>query len=127
MARKKQPADPLNDLLVTANPETVIELVAHLAKFRPDIRRECFDYLKKHVSLTNEQQIRSESEIALALWWELHPDLEDLDTYGGGGTAGWEGRMPSAASERRFLLAPLSFNNSQNFANTIHKLGTGER
>jgi hypothetical protein len=73
MARKKKPADPLNDLLAAAKRETLIELIAHLAKYRPDIRRECFDYLKKHVTLTAEQKIRSEGEIAMALWWELYP------------------------------------------------------
>jgi tetratricopeptide (TPR) repeat protein len=84
MARKKEPADPLNELLAAAKPETLTDLVVHLADFRPDMRRECFDYLKKHVSLTAEQKILSEGEIAMALWWELYPDLEDLDTYGGG-------------------------------------------
>lgn len=87
MARKKKPADPLNELLEAAKPETLINLIAHLSKFRPDIRRECFDYLKKLVTLNAEQQIRSESEIAMALWWELCPDLEELDTYGGGDDA----------------------------------------
>ncbi|MGO9018267.1 MAG: hypothetical protein ACLQVJ_07940 [Syntrophobacteraceae bacterium] len=84
MARKKKPADPLNDLLAAAKPETLIDLIAHLANSRPDMRRECFDYLKKHVTLSAEQQIRSEGEIAMALWWELYPDLEELDSYGGG-------------------------------------------
>lgn len=84
MARKKEPTDPLNDLLAAAKPETLIELAAHLAKFRPDVRRECFDYLKKHVTLTAEQKVRSKGEIAMALWWELYPDLEEMDSYGGG-------------------------------------------
>src|SRR5208283_1160664 len=84
MARKKKPADPLNELLEAAKLETLINLVAHLANSRPDMRRECFDYLKTHVKLNTEQKIRSEGEIAMALWWKLYPDLEDLDTYGGG-------------------------------------------
>ena len=84
MARKKKPVDPLNDLLATAKPETLRDLVAHLSNFSAKMRRECFDYLKKHVTLTAEQKIRSEGEIAMALWWELYPDLQELDSYGGG-------------------------------------------
>ena len=84
MARKKKTAAPLNDLLAAANPETLIDLIAELAKYHPDVRRECFDYLKKHVSLTAEQKIRSEGEIAMALWRELYTDLAELDNYGGG-------------------------------------------
>ena len=87
MAKKKKPTDPLNELLEAAKLETLINLVAHLSGFSPEIRRECFDYLKKHVKLTTEQKIRSEGEIAMALWWELCPDLEELDTYGGGDDA----------------------------------------
>ena len=87
MARKKKPADPLNELLEAAKPETLISLVARLSGFSPEIRRECFDYLEKHVPLTVEQKICSEGEITMALWWELYPDLEELDTYGGGDDA----------------------------------------
>ncbi len=84
MAGKKKPADPLNDLLEAAKPEALIELITHLVNSRPDMRRECFDYLKRHVNLSAGQQISSEGEIAMALWWELYPDLEELDSYGGG-------------------------------------------
>ncbi|MGC8495415.1 MAG: hypothetical protein ACP5SH_27205 [Syntrophobacteraceae bacterium] len=84
MAKKKKPADPLTDLLAAARPETVKNLVVHLSHFSPEMRRECFDYLKQHVKLTAEQEINSEGEIVMALWWELYPDLEDMDSYGGG-------------------------------------------
>ncbi len=84
MPKKKTPADPLTDLLAAAEPETVKNLVVHLSNFSPEVRRECFDYLKQHVKLTAEQEINSEGEIAMALWWELYPDLEDLDSDGGG-------------------------------------------
>lgn len=84
MAKKKKPSDPLTDLLAAAQPETLINLIAELAAGRPDVRRECFDFLKKNVSLTAEQKTRSEGEIAMALWWELYPDLEELDDCGGG-------------------------------------------
>ena len=84
MVKKKKTADPLVDLLEAAKPETLITLIAELAIGRPDVRRECFDYLKKHVSLTPAQKTRSEGEIVMALWWELSPDLEELDDCGGG-------------------------------------------
>ncbi len=84
MVKKKKTADSLVDLLEAAKPETLIKLIAELAEDRPDVRRECFDYLKKHVSLTPAQKTRSEGEIVMALWWELSPDLEELDDCGGG-------------------------------------------
>ena len=84
MAKKKTPADPLNDLLGAATRETLINLAARLSNSSPEMRRECFDYLKEHVKLTAEQKMQSEGEIAMALWWELYPDLKDLDSYGGG-------------------------------------------
>ena len=84
MARKKKTADPLTDLLAAAQPETLIRLIAELAEDRPAVRRECCDFLKKHVSLTAGQKVRPEGETVMALWWELCPDLEDLDSYGGG-------------------------------------------
>ncbi len=84
MAKGKKTADPLNDLLGAAKPEILKNLVVHLSLFSPEMRRECFDYLKQYVKLTAEQEISSEGEIVMALWWELYPDLEDMDTYGGG-------------------------------------------
>ncbi len=84
MAKKIIPADPLLELLEAAKPKLLIQMIADLAKFRPDVRRECFDYLKKHITLTTVQKSRSEGEIILALWGELYSDLEELDEYGGG-------------------------------------------
>lgn len=84
MPRKKKPDDALATLLEAAPPRTVLELVIQLAATRPDIRRECFDYLKKHVPLPARQKKQSEGEVVLALWSELAPDLDELDEYGGG-------------------------------------------
>jgi hypothetical protein len=67
MAKKKKTADPLVDLLEAAKPETLITLIAELAEGRPDVRRECFDYLKKHVSLTPAQKTRSEGKIVVGV------------------------------------------------------------
>jgi len=52
VAKKKKPADPLIDMLAAVQPETLINLIEQLAAGRPEVRRECFDYLKKHGSLT---------------------------------------------------------------------------
>lgn len=60
------------------------ELILELATEIPEIRRECFDFLKSQVSISKSLEKRSEGEAILALWSELVPDLEDLDSYGGG-------------------------------------------
>lgn len=69
---------------LAAKPEMLIELIVELAENQPDVRLECFNYLKKHLSLSPEQKSRSEGEIVMALWRELYSDLYDLDEYGGG-------------------------------------------
>ncbi len=84
MARKKKPDDALAALLAAAPPKALADLLVRLAATRPDVRRECFDYLKKHVTLSPTQQKQSEGEALLALWSELAPDLDELDDYGGG-------------------------------------------
>ena len=84
MTKKTKHQDPLADLLVAASPETLRDLIVRLAASRPDARRESFDYLKMHVAMSPEQNINSEGEVALALWEELVPDLEELDDHGGG-------------------------------------------
>jgi hypothetical protein len=84
MARKHKPDDPLVALLATAPPRVLADLLIRLAAARSDVRRECFDYLKKHAPLSNSPQIQSDGEVLLALWSELIPDLSELDDYGGG-------------------------------------------
>lgn len=48
------------------------------------VRRKCFEYLKKHVSLPLDEQGEAEGGALMALWMELEPDLSELDEYGGG-------------------------------------------
>ncbi|MEN8178767.1 MAG: hypothetical protein ABFS39_09115 [Pseudomonadota bacterium] len=81
---RKQKRDALAELLATASSQVLADLLVRLAATRPDVRRECFDYLKKHVSLSDSRKNQSEGEILLALWSELDPDLSELDEYGGG-------------------------------------------
>src|SRR3990172_1455966 len=84
MPKHKKRQDPLSDLLTAASPEVLADLIVRVASLRPDVRRECLEYLKKHASLSPEQKKRSEGEAVLALLSELVPDLDELDRYGGG-------------------------------------------
>jgi hypothetical protein len=84
VAKKKKPSDSLTDLLAGVQPEILINLIMSIAENRPDVRIECFDYLQKYVKLTPEQKTQSEGDIVMTLWAELSPDLEELDSYGGG-------------------------------------------
>ena len=80
----KKRKDPLEGLIEAANSDILGKLIKELASDRPEIRRECFEFLKGHVTLAPHEDSVSESEALLALWWELEPDLSELDEYGGG-------------------------------------------
>ena len=80
----KKQKDPLEGLIEAANPDVLGKLIKELALDRPEIRRECFEFLKDHVTLAPDEDTVSEAEALFALWWELEPDLSDLDEYGGG-------------------------------------------
>ena len=84
MVRKRKRDDPLAVLLETASKSKLVDLLVRVAKTRPDVRRECLDYLNKHATLSPSHKRQSEGEKMLALWAELAPDLEELDAYGGG-------------------------------------------
>ena len=82
--KKKKRKDPLEELVAAADSEILGKLVNRLALARPEIRRECFEYLKEHVMLTPDEEAVSGGEAMFALWMELEPDLSELDEYGGG-------------------------------------------
>ncbi len=82
--KKKKRKDPLDQLVEAAGPEILGKLVKRLAVARPKIRRECFEFLKKHAILTPDEEAVSGAEAMFALWMELEPDLSELDEYGGG-------------------------------------------
>ncbi len=84
MAKKQKKDAALAEMLEVASGKDKSSLILSLAAHRPDIRRECFDFLKSQVSLSDVLQKRSESEAIIALWDQLAPDLQDLDAYGGG-------------------------------------------
>jgi len=80
----KKRKDPLERLIEAANSDILGKLIKELASDRPEIRRECFEFLKDHVTLAPDEDSASEAEALFALWWELEPDLSELDEYGGG-------------------------------------------
>lgn len=84
MDAKKKKRDILPELLATASPETLRDLLRHLAAFQIEVRRECLEYLKMHVPLSPENRKVSDGEDVLLLWSELAPDLDELNEYGGG-------------------------------------------
>ena len=84
MANKKRTDNALNNLLASAGPEILRDLVSALAFRDPEVRRECFEYLKAHAPLSRAQKQTSDGEVVLALWEELYPDLEEMDDCGGG-------------------------------------------
>jgi hypothetical protein len=84
MAKEPKKNDALTDLLAIAPAKVLTDLTLHLAAKSPDTRRMCLDFLKTHVSLTDDLAKRSEGEVIIALWDELEADLSDLDEYGGG-------------------------------------------
>ena len=84
MANKKRTDNALNNLLASTGPETLRDLVSALAFRDPEVRRECFEYLKAHPPLSRAQKQTSDGEVVLALWEELYPDLEEMDDCGGG-------------------------------------------
>jgi hypothetical protein len=84
MPKKPNNKDALADLLAAAPHKVLSKLITELTVLFPDVRRECLDFLKSHVSVSKALAKRSEGEAVLALWSELAPDLEELDMYGGG-------------------------------------------
>lgn len=51
MAKKPKEGDALAELLAVASSKVLTDMILQLAAYRPDVRRECFDFLKTHVSL----------------------------------------------------------------------------
>lgn len=84
MAKKRKQDDPLATLLETAPKTKLVDLLVRVAGTRPDVRRECLDYVNWHTALSPSRKKQSEGEKLLALWDELAPDLDELDAYGGG-------------------------------------------
>lgn len=84
MAAKNRNEAALTELLSLATPEAISNLILQLAAGSPEVRRECFEFLKSNTKITKKMKTRSEGEIILALWDELDSDLWELNDYGGG-------------------------------------------
>jgi len=84
VVKKHKQNDPLASLLETASKAKLVDLRVRVASTRPAVRRECLDYLNGHTTLSPSRKKQSEGEKLLALWSEIAPDLDELDTYGGG-------------------------------------------
>ncbi len=84
MTKKSTKEDVLKQLLASASTKVLTDLILMLSNEYPEVRRECFEFLKSSSSVTKKLAKRSEGEIILALWSELESDLAELDSYGGG-------------------------------------------
>lgn len=76
--------EPLTELLNLAEKDDLVKLVLGLAARDNSIRRECLDTLKKSVKVNDVLKEGAESSALLSLWYELEPELSELDEYGGG-------------------------------------------
>jgi hypothetical protein len=84
MAKKRKEGNALAELLEAAPHKVLSKLITELTVMFPDVRRECFDFLKSQSTVSKALAKRSEGEAVPALWSELAPDLDELDMYGGG-------------------------------------------
>ena len=66
-------------MLAAAPHQVLSKLIVYLTAEFPDVRRECFDFLKSNVVVSKSLKKQSEGEAVLALWSELAPDLEELE------------------------------------------------
>jgi hypothetical protein len=82
--KKNKEKDPLVRLVSAADSDILGGLILELAGGEPEVRRKCFEFLKKHVVLPEAELEEAEGEALMALWMELEPDLSELDEYGGG-------------------------------------------
>jgi len=75
--------DPLKSMLKAATREDLIALLLEIAGENLTIRRHCIDYLKGTVKIDLSTHRSAESSAALTLWYEVEPELSELDEYGG--------------------------------------------
>jgi len=75
--------DPLKSMLKAATRADLIALLLEIAGENLTIRRHCIDYLKGTVKIDLSTHRSAESSAALTLWYEVEPELSELDEYGG--------------------------------------------
>ena len=86
MGKKKNAGkkDPLINMLNAASKADLIKLLKELTDGDLAIRRICIDNLKEKVTVNSSVHDSAESSAALTLWYEIEPELSELDEYGGG-------------------------------------------
>lgn len=78
--RRDKLHDPLVRLVSAADKDVLAGLILALAGEEPEVRRSCFEYLKKHVALPMNEQGKAEGEAVMALWLQYEPlILKPLD------------------------------------------------
>jgi len=82
--RASSPEGPFPGMLQAASADVLRTLVSNITATRPDIRRECIDFLMSQVPLSPPARTEANAEAAFALWLELEDGLAELDAYGGG-------------------------------------------
>ena len=82
--KKNRAASSLGKIIQASDTVVLRQLVERLASARPDVRRECLEFLQQHAALAPPAKADAEAEAVFALWQELAPDLAELDEYGGG-------------------------------------------
>lgn len=75
--------DPLLNMLDAADKNDLIFLITKLAQNDLSIYRMCIDYLQQQVTVSSSIHDSAESSAALTLWYEIEPELSELDQYGG--------------------------------------------
>jgi len=67
LQKKREQDDPLVALLETASKAGLVNLLVCVASTRPAVRRECLDYLNRHIALSPSRKKQSEGGKLLAL------------------------------------------------------------
>lgn len=76
--------DPLISMLNAASKDDLIELIKELKGNNLSIRRICINHLKEKVTISSAVNTVSESSAAMTLWYEVEPELSELDYDMGG-------------------------------------------
>jgi len=76
--------DPLISMLQAASKDDLIHLIQEIMENDLSVRRVCINYLKDIVTVRKPVSKAAKSSEALTLWYEIEPELSELDEYGGG-------------------------------------------
>ena len=76
--------DPLINMFNAASKDDLVKLLKKLTEDDLAIRRICIDNLKEKVTVSSSVHNSAESSAALTLWYEIEPELSELNEYGGG-------------------------------------------